>query len=101
MWRTYSKTLGKFVYDVVWAGLMLTSALLNGLCGGGCLEPFCARVGRNVYLLERPRWFWRSLAKTLDTIFFFDPSHCRAAFLRAAMRRSRNLKWRMAWIWQA
>jgi len=90
----------RIVLTFVWAILCLISGALNFVTGGSFFEPFSARVGRNSYCHASPHFFWRSLHLAIDSLFFLDPNHCVSAFFRAAQRRTKQLKWRILWLWR-
>lgn len=100
MLANVSNTVMSAARKFVWAVLLFVSGVLNFLTCGSAFEPLCARVGRNVLILKHPIWLWRAVARFLDTVYFAEPDHCRTAFVRAAQRKTRQPKWRIAWIWQ-
>lgn len=53
----------------------------NALAGGWADETFSARCWR---LREQP--FWGALRFMVDTLFFFDPSHCEESYKSEVLR---------------
>lgn len=54
------------------------SKRLNVLLGGHPKMTFSARC----YLKAASgNWFWVMLRNGIDLVFFFDPEHCRSAFM--------------------
>lgn len=83
----------------LWVFLRLCTCTFNVLTGGSFYETFCTRVARKSFLGDRPIWLWWSLHIVLDTVFWCDRGHCWNQFLQTAARRTRKLKWRIAWLW--
>lgn len=85
--------------NVYIAILAFFSRCVNFLTGGSFHEPFCARVGRNVFIHARPRWLWETLEEMIDPYFIvFEPEHCTASFARRL--HSRHLERTIEWLWR-
>ena len=86
-------------HNVFFVILAFFSRCVNFLTGGSFAEPFCARIGRNVFVHARPAWLWTTLEEQIDPYFiFFETGHCTASFARRL--QPRQLERTIEWLWR-
>jgi predicted glycosyl hydrolase (DUF1957 family) len=62
--------------------LLAIDQLLNACTGGWADETLSARIWRN----RNNSWYWTFLHKLVDTLFFWQKSHCYHAYMSEVIR---------------
>lgn len=62
--------------------LIAIDQLINTLLGGWADETLSARIYRNT----NKSWWWNTLHKVVDTIFFWQDNHCYVSYLNENAR---------------
>jgi len=66
-------------------GVVFNAMVLNGKSG----QSMCARLYENKL---SGKWYGHVLVKLTDTLFWFDPKHCRKSWLLWKKQMSSNFK---------
>lgn len=74
--------------------LVLIDCIVNWLLFGDITETMSARAHR-MRMKPQPYWWW--LAGAIDTIFFWQPEHCRTAYEQEQVPGG-ALPWMPAWL---
>jgi len=70
--------------------LIALDQVLNALAGGWADETLSARAYRRRY----KKAGWRRAMRVIDTLFFWQPHHCKSAWQAEAQRRQLPIEYR-------
>lgn len=84
--------LKEYVWHYIKQNLIAVDQVVNTLIGGWADETLSSRAWR----AERDgRLFGKIFRPMIDTLFFFDPEHCKGAYLSELGRGNHSKKLRM------